>query len=82
MTSSKQQEPQRSPNDEGAGQMASLPESTGASKGEPPSKRAEHEPATQYDGSPQPDPRQDRPGLGKPQDDTPWTLEKREGPKP
>lgn len=81
MTSKKQNEQLRPANDEGVGQLSSLPESKGASKDTPQSERAEHKPATQYDGSPQPDPRQDKPGLSAPQDDTPWTLEKREGPK-
>ncbi|MDH2234741.1 hypothetical protein N5K27_00360 [Pigmentiphaga sp. GD03639] len=81
MESKKEDEKLRPSNEQGVGQLASLPESTGAEDGAPPSRRAEHKPATSYDGSPQPDPRQDRPGLSAPQDDTPAVLEKREGPK-
>ncbi|MDX3907525.1 MAG: hypothetical protein QHC78_17685 [Pigmentiphaga sp.] len=81
MTSRKQDEKLRPSDQQGVGQLSSLPEGKGASKDTPPSQRAEHKPATRYDGSPQPDPRQDKPGLSAPQDDTPWKLEKREGPK-
>jgi len=79
MESKKRDEQLRPSDEQGVGQLASLPESTGSSGKTPPSKRAEHKPATRYNGSPQAEPRQDRPGLSKPQDDTPAILEKKEG---
>ncbi|GAA4322712.1 hypothetical protein GCM10023144_02940 [Pigmentiphaga soli] len=58
-------------------QLATLPESEGA-RDMPPSRRAETPHSGEYNGSPVPDPRQDKPGVFTPQDDTPLILEKRD----
>ena len=57
-------------------QLDALPESTGASGGRPATQRPDTPHSGEYNGSSQADPREDKPGVFSPQDDTPSLLKK------
>lgn len=66
----------RAADEQNPDQLDALPESTGASGGAPATQRAESSRSGEYNGSTQADPREDKPGVFSPQDDTPALLKK------